>query len=141
MHIYEVRPRKDKRGVDLISDVPPFSRLWYGEPNAVGNAVGYAKHFSRSHDAVIRVYDDAGNVIERHEPRGRFPRGSRSKGRTIASRSQKLMQAAGYSFRGNASQDDGHAPPQGQSAETKFWKKERPPMRRPLRFLLNAGAA
>ena len=29
MHIYEVRPRKDKRGVDLISDVLPFGRLWY----------------------------------------------------------------------------------------------------------------
>jgi hypothetical protein len=23
-HVYEVRPRKDKRGVDLISDVLPF---------------------------------------------------------------------------------------------------------------------
>jgi hypothetical protein len=33
-HIYEVRPRKDHRGVDLISDVLPFGRLWYGEPNA-----------------------------------------------------------------------------------------------------------
>jgi hypothetical protein len=31
MHIYEVRPRKDHRGVDLISDVLPFGRLWYGE--------------------------------------------------------------------------------------------------------------
>jgi hypothetical protein len=31
MYIYEVRPRKDKRGVDLISDVLPFGRLWYGE--------------------------------------------------------------------------------------------------------------
>jgi len=30
MHLYEVRPRKDKRGVDLISDVLPFGRLWYG---------------------------------------------------------------------------------------------------------------
>jgi hypothetical protein len=27
-HVYEVRPRKDKRGVDLISDAPPFGRLW-----------------------------------------------------------------------------------------------------------------
>jgi hypothetical protein len=27
MHVYEVRPRKDKRGVDLISDVRPFGRL------------------------------------------------------------------------------------------------------------------
>jgi hypothetical protein len=30
MHIYEVRPRKDKRGVDLISEVLPFGSLWYG---------------------------------------------------------------------------------------------------------------
>jgi hypothetical protein len=28
LHIYEVRPRKDKRGVDLISDALPFGRLW-----------------------------------------------------------------------------------------------------------------
>jgi hypothetical protein len=26
----------------------------------------------RSHDAVIRVYDDAGNVIETHQPAGWF---------------------------------------------------------------------
>ena len=31
---------------------------------------GYAMHFSRSHDAVIRVYDDAGNVIATHEHTG-----------------------------------------------------------------------
>jgi hypothetical protein len=28
-HVHEVRPRKDKRGVDLISDALPFGRLWY----------------------------------------------------------------------------------------------------------------
>ena len=28
-HLYEVRPRKDHRGVDLVSDVLPFGRLWY----------------------------------------------------------------------------------------------------------------
>jgi hypothetical protein len=72
MHVYEVRPRKDKRGVDLISDVLPFDRLWYSEPNAVTNAIGYAKHRSRSHDAVIRVYDESGNVIETHEHAGDF---------------------------------------------------------------------
>ena len=33
-HVYKVRPRKDKRGVDLISDALPFGGLWYGEPNA-----------------------------------------------------------------------------------------------------------
>jgi hypothetical protein len=31
------------------------------------NAIGYAKLRSRSHDAVIRVYDEAGTVIETHE--------------------------------------------------------------------------
>jgi len=71
-HIYEIRPRKDKRGVDLISDVLPFGKLWYGQPNAVGNAIGYAKFYGRSQDVVIRVYDAAGNVIETHEHAGEF---------------------------------------------------------------------
>ena len=55
---------KDHRGVNLISDALPFGRLWYAEPNAVASAVDYAKFRSRSHDAVIRVYDEAGNVTE-----------------------------------------------------------------------------
>jgi hypothetical protein len=67
-HVYEVRPRNDKRGVGLISDVLPFGTLWYGEPNAVANA----KFYSRSHYAVVRVYDEAGNVIETHEHAGDF---------------------------------------------------------------------
>jgi hypothetical protein len=29
-HVYEVRPRKDRRGVDLISDALPFGRLCGG---------------------------------------------------------------------------------------------------------------
>jgi hypothetical protein len=33
IHVYKVRPRKDKRGVDLISDALQFGRLWYSEPN------------------------------------------------------------------------------------------------------------
>jgi len=37
-----------------------------------GNAINCAKFFSRSHDAVIRVYDAAGNVIETHEHKGDF---------------------------------------------------------------------
>ena len=48
-------PFKDKRDVDLVSNALPFGRLLYGEPNAFGNATGYAKFYSRSHDAVIRV--------------------------------------------------------------------------------------
>ena len=72
MHVYEVRLRKDFRGVDLICDALPFGRLWYGDANAVANAIGYAQHYSRSHNAVIRVYDDAGNVIETHQHKGDF---------------------------------------------------------------------
>jgi hypothetical protein len=58
-----VRPRKDGRGFDLISDVLPFGRLWYRETNAIRNAIRM--------NAVIRVYD-AGNGIERHEHAGEF---------------------------------------------------------------------
>jgi len=69
MHVYEVRPRKAKCGVDLISDALPFGRLWYDTPD---HAIGYAKSRSRSHDAVIRVYDAAGNMIKTHEHVGDF---------------------------------------------------------------------
>jgi hypothetical protein len=62
-HVYEVRPRKDHRGVDLISDTLPFGRLWYAEPNAVSNTIGYAKFFSGSCDAVIRVYDETHALV------------------------------------------------------------------------------
>jgi hypothetical protein len=56
VHAYEVRPRKDHRGGDLVSDALPFGGLWYTKPD---DAIGYAKFRSRSYDAVIRVYDDA----------------------------------------------------------------------------------
>ena len=68
-HICEVRPRKDKRGVNLISDALLFGRLWYAE---VRDALDYAKFRSRSDDAVIRVHDAAGNVIETHDHAGDF---------------------------------------------------------------------
>jgi hypothetical protein len=54
-HVYELRPRKDHRGVDLISDALPFGGLWYSQPDAISNAVGFGKFYSRSHDAVIRL--------------------------------------------------------------------------------------
>ena len=46
--------------------------MWYSGPNAVTNAIDYAKLYRRSHDAVIRVYDETGNVIETHEHKGDF---------------------------------------------------------------------
>jgi hypothetical protein len=45
-------PRKDHRGVDLISDALPFGGLWYDNTD---DAIGYAKFYSRSQSAVIRV--------------------------------------------------------------------------------------
>lgn len=66
---YEVRPRKDRRGFDLISERLPFGRLWYVE---AADAVDYAKFHSRSHDAIIRVFDEAGALIETHEHAGDF---------------------------------------------------------------------
>lgn len=71
-HIYEVRPRADHRGVNLISDALPFGKLWYGNPNAASNAVGYAKFYSRSHPTVIRVFDERGAVEETHGSDGDF---------------------------------------------------------------------
>ena len=55
-HVYEIHPRKDKRGLDLISYALPFGKLRYGDSNAVTNALGYAKFYSRSHGAMIRVF-------------------------------------------------------------------------------------
>jgi hypothetical protein len=45
---------------DMASRMPSAMRL------------ATAKFRSRSHDAVIRVYDEAGNVIETHEHKGEF---------------------------------------------------------------------
>jgi hypothetical protein len=71
-HEYEIQLRKHHRGVDLFSDVLPFGHLWYGEPKAVSNAIAHAPHRSRSRDAVIPVYDTAGNVIETDDHAGEF---------------------------------------------------------------------
>ena len=66
--VYEVRPRKSGDGVDLISDRFRYGPIWYAGPDAVRNAVAYAKYrsLSRSHRAKIRVLDDFGAVIQTH---------------------------------------------------------------------------
>jgi len=47
------------------------------EAVASGDTIGYAMHYSRSHDAVIGVYDAAGNVIDRHaQSAGEFKGGA-----------------------------------------------------------------
>ena len=60
--------RRGHRGIDLISDAPPFGGFWHGQPDAISNA----KFYGSSHNAVIRVYDNAGNVIETHKHKGDF---------------------------------------------------------------------
>ena len=47
-----------------VSDALPSSPMWYRGPKAIADAIDHAKFFSRSHDAVIRIYDQAGNMIE-----------------------------------------------------------------------------
>ena len=66
--LYEVRPRKSGNGVDLINDRFRYGPIWYAGPDAVRNAVAYAKYraLSRSHRAKIRVLDDFGAVIQTH---------------------------------------------------------------------------
>jgi len=47
-------------------------RLWYDGLEAVANAIGYAMQYGRSRDAVIRIYDETGNVVETQEHKGDF---------------------------------------------------------------------
>jgi hypothetical protein len=44
----------------------------YREPDEDSNGGDYAKSFSRSYDAAIRVYNDAGSKVETHEHAGDF---------------------------------------------------------------------
>jgi hypothetical protein len=57
--VYEIRPRKDGDGFDLISDRLRQGPIWYSGPDAVRRAVAYAKFrsLSRSRRAIIRVLD------------------------------------------------------------------------------------
>jgi hypothetical protein len=65
---YEIRPHENGDGVDLINDRFRYGPIWYAGPDAVRNAVAYAKYrsLSRSHQAKIRVLDHSGAVIQTH---------------------------------------------------------------------------
>jgi hypothetical protein len=62
-------PRADKRGFDLIREALPFGKLWYRNCD---DAIGYAKFYSRSHSAIVRVFDGSGALIETHQSDGAF---------------------------------------------------------------------
>ena len=59
--VYEVRPRKDRDGFR-------YGPIWYAGPDAIRNAIAYAKYRShfRSQRAIIRVLDDSGAVVQMH---------------------------------------------------------------------------
>ena len=69
VHVYELRPRKDRRGFDLISEALPFGRLWYRDADA---AIAFAKFYSRSQAAELRVIDGTGAVVAVHKWIGNF---------------------------------------------------------------------
>ena len=71
--VYEIRPREERDGFDLIGDRLQDGPIWYAGPDAVRRAVAYAKYrsCSRSHRAIIRVFCEAGKVIETRE-QGQF---------------------------------------------------------------------
>ena len=60
--VYEIRPREDRDGFDLISDRLQYGPIWYAGPDAIRCAVAYAKYCSRScsHRAIIRVMASPG---------------------------------------------------------------------------------
>ena len=58
-HVYEVRQRKDRRGIDLIGERLPLGVLWFEGPDAIEDAVNYARSFSYPHPATIRVLNES----------------------------------------------------------------------------------
>jgi hypothetical protein len=67
--VYEIRPRKDKDGFELNSELFRYGPIWYAGPDAVRHAIAYARYRShfRSQRAIIRVLDDSGAVVQMHE--------------------------------------------------------------------------
>jgi hypothetical protein len=60
---------KRRPSFDLITDQLRYGPIWCAGPDAVRNAVAYAKYhsWSRSRRATIRVFDKSGKAIETHE--------------------------------------------------------------------------
>ena len=71
---YEIRPREDQDGFDLIGDRLPYGPIWYTGPDAVRNAVAYANYhsWSRSRRAIIRVFDESDVTVCMAESLGDF---------------------------------------------------------------------
>jgi hypothetical protein len=70
----------------------PRKQAW---PFPISNIVDHAKFHSRSHEAVIRVYDVAGDVIETHEHKGDFKSGEH---RGFETKSRHATEHDGFCF-------------------------------------------
>jgi hypothetical protein len=70
--VYEIRPRRERDGFDLISDRLLDGPIPYAGPDAVRNAVAYAKYYSwlRSRRAIVRVLNHSGALVEGFKPQG-----------------------------------------------------------------------
>ena len=71
-HVYEIRPSKDRRGIDLIGERLPLGVLWFEGPHAIEDAVNYARSFSYQHPATIRVLNQSGTFAVTLESRDDF---------------------------------------------------------------------
>jgi hypothetical protein len=63
--VYEVCPRKNQDGFDLISDRLPYGPIWYAGPDAIRYAAAYAKYhsWSQSRRAIIRVLNESDATV------------------------------------------------------------------------------
>ena len=73
-HVYEIRPRKDRRGLDLISERLPLGVLWFEGADANEDAVNYARAFSYPRPVIIRVFDESGTFAVTLESMDNFSR-------------------------------------------------------------------
>ena len=71
-HVYEVRRRKDHRGVDLISDALPLVASGMASQTQSATQLTTRSFVVAHMNAVIRVYDGAGDVIDTHDDKGDF---------------------------------------------------------------------
>jgi hypothetical protein len=72
MHLYQVRRREDRHGVDLISDALSFGRLWYDGRMRSRMQPATRCTTPDPANAMICVYDEAGKVIKTYEYNGDF---------------------------------------------------------------------
>ena len=74
-HVYEIRRRKDRRGIDLIGERLPLGMLWFEGYDVIEDAVSYARSFSYPHPAIIRVLNESGTLAVTLELVDDFSRG------------------------------------------------------------------